>query len=61
MDSFVLFGFYIVAALFFFFAVMESDRGEGGQRNIAIAIVCAMVSGMFFGWAIWLTVKELGL
>lgn len=62
MMGFAIFCFYMFSCIFFGLAITALTSGEDSVRgHMAITIVCAMISGMFFGWAVWLTVKELGV
>lgn len=55
-------GFYVVALVFFIFTIVILSSlacAREDTKYIAAIVILAFTCGIFFGWAVWLTVKAL--
>ena len=56
--------FYVVSVILFAFSMMcvsMMDDLQKQKNTIAAAVILAFACGIFFGWALWLTLKNIGV
>lgn len=57
-------GFYVVALVLFIFTISILSSlvcAREDTKYIAAIVILAFTCGIFFGWAVWITVKYLGV